>query len=146
RKNNSSQLAPFLVDVVGDRVALHYNRMEALGLLGDACFRAIEADGGRWISRCLGIRDLAGEHDSALDSLGKHCLTRLRMLVPPESLAGQERVPKPFEGDEGVAAAFCLGKSRAEFLHPGFEVRRSSRNLLGFVIEITFSRDTGSAL
>ena len=92
---------------------MHGNRMESLNLVGHACFGAVEADGGSGVSRCLGIRDFAGEHHSALNGFGEHGLPRLGMLVPTERFARQERVAEPFESDEGMTATFGFGKSGA---------------------------------
>jgi len=80
------------------------DRVEALRLLGNAGLGAVEANGGGGIGGSLGVGDLAGEHNAALDGLGQHRLARIRMLIPAEGLARQEGVAEPLEGDEGMAA------------------------------------------
>jgi hypothetical protein len=92
---------------------MHGNRMESLYLVGHACFGTIEADRCGGVGRSLGVRDFAGEHHSTLNGFGEHGLARLGMLIPTERFARQERVAEPFESDEGVTAAFGLGKSGA---------------------------------
>jgi len=48
------------------------NRVESLYLIGHAGFGTVEADGGSGVSRCLGIRNLAGENYPALNGFGEH--------------------------------------------------------------------------
>jgi len=87
--------------------------LEALRFFGDAGLGAIEADGGGWVGGRLGVGDLAGDDDAALDGLGQHRLARFRILVPAEGLAGQEGVAEPLECDKGMAAAFGFGQGGA---------------------------------
>ena len=96
--------------------------MEALRFLRHAGFSTIKADGGGGIGGRLGIGDLAGKHDAALNSFRKDGLARLGMLVPAESLAGQKRIAEPLESDEGMTAAFGFGQCGAELFYAGIEV------------------------
>ena len=87
--------------------------VESLRFLRHSGFRAIQPDGGCWVRRSLGIGNLAGQHNAALNGLRKHCLALLGVLIPAERLAGKERVAKPFEGYESVSATFGLGQGGA---------------------------------
>ena len=98
------------------------NGMEALRLLGNAGLGAVKANGGGGIGRGLGVGDLAGDHDAALDGLGQNRLARLGMLIPAEGLARQEGVAEPLEGDEGVPAPLGLGQRGAQLFHAGVNV------------------------
>ena len=95
------------------------DRVEALRLLGNVGLGPVEANGGGWVSRGLGICDFVSEHDATLDGLGQHGLTGLGMLIPAEGLARQEGVAEPLEGDEGVSAALGFGEGATQFLDAG---------------------------
>src|ERR1700731_3303606 len=112
--------------------------MEALGFLGDSGFRSVEPDGRCGIGRCLGIGDLAGEYDTALDCLRQYSLTRLRILIPAKRFARQERITEPLEGDEGMAAAFGFSQGTAQLTHAGVKVSRVGRIGSLIFIKTTF--------
>ena len=96
--------------------------VEALRFIGNAGLGAVEANGGGGVSRCLGVGDLAGDHDSTLDGLGQNSLAGFGVLIPAEGLAWQEGVAKPLECDEGVTAPFGLSKGSAKLLDAGVQV------------------------
>ena len=120
---------------------MHGDGMEALRLLGNAGFGAVEADGGGGISRGFGVGDLAGQHDAALNGLGQDRLARFGMLIPAEGLARQKGVAEPLEGDEGMTAALGFGQRGAEFLDAGVQVGGDQ----GFLSVVLFVVKAGSA-
>src|SRR5260370_10487921 len=107
--------------------------MEALGFLGDSGFSTIEPDGRGGIGGRLGIGNFAGEDNSALDCLSQYSLTRLRILIPAESLSRQERITEPLEGDEGMTATFGFGQGAAQLPHPVVKIDR-----IGWVLSVIF--------
>src|ERR1700730_8240108 len=98
--------------------------MEALGFLGDSGFRSVEPDGRCGIGGGLGIGDLAGEYDTALDCLSQYSLTRLRSLIPAKRFAREERITEPFEGDKRVAASLGFSQGTTQLTHAGVKVSR----------------------
>ena len=115
-------LDPFFLNCLGNGVAVDLDGVEALRLVGNAGLGAVEANCGGGISGSLGIGDLAGDHDAALDGLGQDSLAGLWVLIPAEGLARQEGVAEPLEGDEGVTAPFGLSECGAKLLDSRVEV------------------------